>query len=117
MDGVRKMKESDFQKQVIEYLTSIDAYVIKYWGGGVFTKEGVPDLLVCINGQFHGIELKTDVGTESKIQAYHMNQINRSGGHSYVLRPTKYKKLKYTDEFEYFQLEFKEWKEWLKNVS
>ncbi|MGF3073206.1 hypothetical protein ACQV2T_06640 [Facklamia sp. P13069] len=111
------MKESKFQEEVISYLKSIDAYIIKYWGGGVFTKEGVPDLLVCINGEFHGIELKTDVGTESKLQAYHMDQINQSGGKGYILRPTKYKKLKYGNEFDYYQLEFEEWKEWLKNGS
>jgi hypothetical protein len=35
---------------------------VKYWAGNQFTVNGIPDILACINGQFHGIELKTNTG-------------------------------------------------------
>lgn len=103
------MKESVFQKQVIDFLKSEGAYVIKYWAGSAFTKEGVPDILACINGYFHGIELKTDIGIESKLQAYNMDGIINSGGQSYVLRPTKLKGQKYP-EYKYKEYTFEQWK-------
>lgn len=80
------------------------------WGGSKFTREGVPDILACIDGVFHGIELKTDIGVESKLQAYNLDHINKSNGIGYVLRPTKAKKPKYP-EFNYEEITFKEWKE------
>lgn len=110
------MKESDFQKKVITYLKQNDIWFIKYWGGGVFTKEGVPDILACIDGILHGIELKTDVGIESKLQAYHLNAINHNRGEGYILRPTKTKGIKYP-EFNYHEMAFDDWKEWLKCSS
>lgn len=36
---------------------------------------------------FHGIELKTDVGTPSKLQLYNIRKIKDSGGQAYILRP------------------------------
>ncbi|WP_424474816.1 VRR-NUC domain-containing protein [Oceanobacillus kimchii] len=81
------MKESVFQKKVIAFLKSKEVWHIKYWAGSQYTKEGVPDVLACINGTFHGIELKTDVGTASKLQLYNIRKIKDSGGEAYILRP------------------------------
>ncbi|MCC2248830.1 VRR-NUC domain-containing protein [Virgibacillus sp. AGTR] len=81
------MKESAFQKKVIAYLKSKDTWHIKYWAGSQYTKEGVPDILACIDGTFHGIELKTDVGKPSKLQLYNIRKIKDSGGEAYILRP------------------------------
>lgn len=105
-----KMKESDFQREIIKFITANGGYVVNHFANK-FTKVGVPDLLVCIDGYFHGIELKTDVGIETELQAYHMNDINQSGGYGYVLRPTVHKKLHYTHEFDYWQLTVDEWLE------
>lgn len=52
--------ENQFQTQDIDYLKSQHVWFVKYWAGGRFTKEGIPDILACINGEFHGIELKSD---------------------------------------------------------
>lgn len=81
------MKESQFQKKVIAFLKEHDVWHIKYWAGSQYTKEGVPDILACINGIFHGIELKTDVGKPSKLQLYNIRKIKDSGGQAYILRP------------------------------
>ena len=104
------MKESDFQKHVIDYLKQNGYWFVKYWGGGVFTKEGVPDIIACIKGKFHGIELKTDTGTETKLQAYNLHNINLNHGYGYVLRPMKIKGRKHK-EYSYGEYTFEAWKE------
>ncbi|MGG2053079.1 VRR-NUC domain-containing protein [Lysinibacillus pakistanensis] len=82
------MRENQFQQKVIKFLKEQpNAWFIKYWAGSQYTKEGIPDILACIDGVFHGIELKTDVGTPSKLQLYNIRKINDAGGEAYILRP------------------------------
>lgn len=63
------------------------AYVIKYWGGGQFTRSGVPDLLVSVNGYFIGVELKATHGRPSPLQLYNLRLIGESGGVGILLYP------------------------------
>lgn len=88
------MKESAFQKKVIQFLKSKDVWHVKYWAGAQYTKQGVPDILACINGTFHGIELKTDIGQPSKLQLYNIKKIRESGGEAYILRPKDFESWK-----------------------
>ncbi|MGH0588882.1 VRR-NUC domain-containing protein [Bacillus mycoides] len=88
------MRESAFQKQVIKFLKEKDVWHVKYWAGSQYTKEGIPDILACIDGVFHGIELKTDVGVPSKLQLYNIRKINDSGGEAYILRPKDFESWK-----------------------
>ena len=88
------MKESAFQKKVIAFLKSKDVWFVKYWAGAQYTKQGVPDILACIDGKFHGIELKTDVGQPSKLQLYNIRKIKESGGEAYILRPKDFESWK-----------------------
>jgi len=88
------MKESQFQKKVIQFLKEKDVWHVKYWAGAQYTKEGVPDILACINGKFHGIELKTDVGKPTKLQLYNIRKIKESGGEAYILRPKDFESWK-----------------------
>lgn len=81
------MRENQFQKKVIAFLKEQDVWHVKYWAGSQYTKEGVPDILACINGTFHGIELKTDIGRPTKLQLYNIRKIKESGGEAYILRP------------------------------
>lgn len=81
------MRESSFQKKVIAFLKSKNVWYVKYWAGSQYTKKGVPDILACIDGKFHGIELKTDVGQPTKLQLYNIRKIKDSGGEAYILRP------------------------------
>lgn len=112
-----KQTEGQFQKQVIKFLKDHHVWYVKYWGGSQFTKEGTPDILACINGEFHGIELKSD-GTsynETVLQARNLALINANGGAGYVLRPTKEPEPKHK-EFDYYCLNFEEWKRrWFKD--
>lgn len=84
------MRESAFQKKVIDTLKQHNVWYVKYWAGAQYTKKGIPDILACINGCFHGIELKTDIGVTSKLQLYNIRKIKESGGEAYILRPKDY---------------------------
>jgi len=88
------MKESQFQSKVEKYLKSIDAWYVKYWGGGTFTKVGIPDLLCCINGKFVALELKTDKGKPSELQLHHIKKINDANGYARILRPSQFEDFK-----------------------
>jgi Holliday junction resolvase len=77
------MKESQIQKKIINYLEQEEgAYVVN----GIYTKEGVPDLVVCIRGKFLAIEVKTP-GTStnvSPLQRWNLDRIEEIGGYSMV---------------------------------
>ena len=88
------MTETQFQRQVKEFLHSQNIWFVKYWAGGQFTKAGVPDILACVNGHFVGIELKTETGRTSKLQEYNLAKIRQSGGQALVLRPSGFKAFK-----------------------
>ena len=93
------MSEKIFQSKVISWLEKQNAYAVKFNASGI-SKNGVPDVLVCLNGYFLGLELKTDKGVASALQKYNINQINMMGGISIVLRPFMWEDFKkYTLEF------------------
>ena len=53
------MKEKDFEKKVKQFLKEKGCWVLKTWSNGV-QRQGIPDLLVCCNGFFVGVELKAE---------------------------------------------------------
>ena len=105
------MKETPFKNRVIRYLTEINAWYIKYWAGSKFTKEGIPDILACINGKFYGIELKADDGKPTLLQLKKLRDIRNAGGIGILLYPkdlTYFKALVKGTEFgEYWYRENK----------
>jgi Holliday junction resolvase len=75
--------ERRIQKKIINYLKQTEkAYVIN----GIYTKEGVPDLIVCIRGKFLAIEVKTPSTTKdvSPLQQYNLDRITEIGGYTMV---------------------------------
>ena len=58
------------------------------------TKEGIPDILACVNGYFVGIEVKAQNGRPSPLQMYHCEQIRKAGGFAFVVYPTGWEQLK-----------------------
>jgi len=40
----------------------------------------VPDILLCLNGEFIGLEVKSDTGRPTKIQLAQMQRIRAAGG-------------------------------------
>lgn len=82
--------EKNFENRIKKFLKEQGCYFIKYWGGGNFTKSGVPDLLVCCAGRFLGIEVKGENGKPSELQLYHVEQIKKAGGIAMVLYPGQF---------------------------
>ena len=82
--------EKIFETKVKAFLKKEGVWHLKYWGGGGFTKSGIPDILACVNGIFVGIELKATNGRPSALQLYNIDEIRRSGGIAMVLYPNDY---------------------------
>lgn len=87
-------EEANFQNKVIKYLKKMGIYHVKYWGGGIYTKAGVPDILACVNGYFMGIELKATKGKVSELQYWNRDEIRKSGGVSIILYPDQFEDFK-----------------------
>ena len=76
----KKHKEKYYEDKLKAWLKHRGAWYIKYWGGGVYTRAGVPDLLVCYRGRFIAIEVKGEHGRISDAQRAEMAQIEAAGG-------------------------------------
>ncbi len=85
------MKETPFKIKVEKYLDQKGAWYIKYWAGNKFTKEGIPDILACIDGKFYGIELKGDGGRPKILQLVKLRKIREAGGIGILLYPNDLK--------------------------
>lgn len=53
--------------------------------GGMMGRSGVPDFLVCCNGQFIAIETKTGRGKPTALQKLELERIAAAGGISLVI--------------------------------
>lgn len=82
--------EKQFENKVKDYLKKNKCWYIKYWGGGDFTKAGIPDLLTCVNGYFLAIELKSAKGKPSELQKVQISLIRNAGGLAIILYPSMF---------------------------
>lgn len=78
--------EKDFEKKVKNYLEAEGCWWLKTWSNGI-QREGVPDLLVCCNRYFIGIELKANGNHASPLQKREIRNIRKAGGIAMVLYP------------------------------
>jgi len=69
--------EQAIQSKIIDYLKQAGAFTVKVV---VATKAGVPDLLVCYQGTFIGIEVKAPGGRATQLQLAKGRAIARAGG-------------------------------------
>lgn len=86
--------EKNFENKVKSFLKEEGCWFLKYWGGGQFTKEGIPDILCCCNGQFMGIEIKAPNGKPSLLQIYNLKKIDEAGGFGILLYPKDFEDFK-----------------------
>ena len=81
---MRKLKrESVIQAEIIKYLKTIGAYVVKVIRAN---ENGVPDILFCLNGTFNAVEVKATgkKNQVSELQKIHLEMIHASGGKAIV---------------------------------
>lgn len=86
--------EKLFENKIKKFLKEQGAWFVKYWGGGTFTKEGIPDILACVNGRFIAIEVKAPNGKPSELQKWNIEQINKAGGIGLILYPKDFAEFK-----------------------
>ena len=79
--------EKNFENKVKAFLKENGAWFIKYWAGSKFTKDGIPDILICMNGYFVAVETKAPKGKPSELQKYHVRKINEARGYAVILYP------------------------------
>lgn len=79
--------EKNFENKIKAFLKEQGAWFIKYWAGSKFTKDGIPDILACVNGYFVAIEVKAANGRSSELQKYNVREINEAGGFAVILYP------------------------------
>lgn len=80
-------QEKNFENKVKNFLTEEGAWFVKYWGGGEYTKAGVPDILACVNGLFLAVELKSPNGRPSVLQVVTLKKIREAYGIAVLLYP------------------------------
>lgn len=69
-------------------------YWEKRWGGGRYTKAGLPDMRIIVNGIALEVELKATNGTPSELQNRSLKQINGSNGFGFILYPEGFEAFK-----------------------
>lgn len=89
------MSEKNFESKVKHFLKENGAWFVKFFANRM-TKVGVPDLLVCLNGRFIGIEVKAANGRPSDLQVWNIEKIRQAGGYAFVLYPSAW------DDFKKF---------------
>ena len=88
---VKKMAaEKTFETKVKAFLKAENCWTLKTWSNGV-QRSGVPDLLICCNGYFLGVEIKAENGKPSDLQLWNIKKIRESGGIAIVLYPNQFK--------------------------
>ena len=87
------MTEKQFETKIRKFLEGEGCYYFKVWGGGM-QKAGIPDLIVCCNGYFVAVEVKSAKGQPSALQLHTLNEIAKAGGKTWILYPK---------DFEFFK--------------
>ncbi len=76
--------EAKLQSKILKDLKQNRHYSIKIILGN---RNGVPDILSCINGKFVAFEVKDgQKGVVTELQDYNISKIIESGGHAFVVR-------------------------------
>lgn len=79
--------ESKVKAKVVKL---VKAYGIYYFFPAThgFGRSGVPDVICCANGKFLAIECKAGTNKPTALQEKEINDIQKSGGHAYVINET-----------------------------
>ena len=86
--------EKQFEDKVKKFLKNEGCWFLKYWAGANYTKSGIPDLLICCNGYFLGVELKAPWGKASELQLWNIKKIKSAGGIGLILYPKDFDSFK-----------------------
>lgn len=82
------MKESLIQNKWVEALKKEfekSIYIFKVPVGPYTSRRGIADLCACINGKYYSFEIKTAIGSLTKLQAHEISKVNEAGGYAVCL--------------------------------
>lgn len=80
------MNESDITKSILKYLKTLPHCFFWKEHGGIYGTSGIPDIIVCIDGRFIALEVKTQKGKTTPLQNATIRKIHSSGGFAFVVR-------------------------------
>ena len=83
---VEKRKEKVIENQIKDFITSRGGLCYKIHGGDLYQETGIPDLLVCWEGLFFGIEVKDPKGKPSTMQLIQGARIKKAKGHFLIAK-------------------------------
>ena len=84
--------EKRFENKIKAMLDEHGAWWVKYFANRN-TRSGIPDILACVNGEFLGIEVKSDSGNPTDLQLHHIEMIRKAGGLAFVVYPSGFDQL------------------------
>lgn len=102
-----KKPETKFRERIRPLLAALP----NSWWESIQQKtiNGTPDIIGCVNGQFVAIELKSERGKVSKLQAYKLDCIRKAKGIAISVKPSEWevfyndlKKIAFGDSAGYF---------------
>jgi len=76
--------EAKVKEKIKKILKERGAYYAMPMGTG-YGNSGVPDFLVCLNGEFLAIEAKAGRGVPTALQEKNMRDIEKAGGRTLVV--------------------------------
>ena len=80
------MQEKEIVNRIKDYLKGLtDCFFFKEHGGR-FGTAGLPDLIVCYKGRFVALEVKTETGRLTVLQAITLKRIEKAGGIAKAVR-------------------------------
>ena len=85
--------EKTFETKIKNFIESERGWQVKFFANS-YTKNGIPDILACVNGHFIGIEVKAENGKPSPLQIYHCEEIRKAGGFAFILYPSGFEDFK-----------------------
>ena len=86
------MNESDITKSILKYLKTLPRCFFWKEHGGIYGTSGIPDIIVCIDGRFIALEVKTQKGKTTPLQNAAIRKIRSSGGFAFVVRSVEEEK-------------------------
>ena len=85
--------ETKWKTKVKRWWDKLGIYHIPYVPG-FYGRKGVPDSLLCINGEFIGVEFKCHPNKLSEDQEKQIEKIRDAGGKVYVIYPEDFESFK-----------------------
>lgn len=82
-------QEKLFEKQIKAFLDEQNCWYVKFFANA-YTRQGIPDLLCCVNGYFLAVEVKSDNGRASDLQKWNVSRIRYTGGLAFILKPEQF---------------------------